>query len=39
MVDDQFPAMKFFNIWDEYNMTKYNESQKPDNNGLVRTFR
>jgi len=27
MVDEHFPLMKFFNLYDEYNIQKYNDIQ------------
>ena len=42
LIDDSFPAMKFFNMYDDYNMNKYrelNEKGTTSDNGIPKTFR
>ena len=40
MIDDNFPLMKFYNLYDEYNIEQYNKAQNKQNGtDSSKTFR
>jgi len=40
MIDDNFPLMKFYNLYDEYNIEQYNKAQnKQSGTDPNKTFR
>ena len=38
-IDDEFPALKFWNLFDEYNLNKYKESFEKDLPTKAKTMR